>query len=216
MSQDRIEHRQAQACATAPLALPGALPLCLLTQTGVRTFLPLRFPEASDHPAHPPLIIVLEPASGGSGSVEFSGPNLSAWHFARRPTFKENEPKNCVAARDSGKLRTFRNGCGTLPCVSQSLQAGLLAIGLPVLALVGFSSSAWVEAGGRFFLVHVARTRKIEISAISAAVALRIPFRSISLSPNPSPCRTSTRDRCPPPHSSSSYSQILKRSRRVA
>jgi hypothetical protein len=37
----------------APLALPGALPIYLLTQTGVRTFLPSRLLRTSDHPAHP-------------------------------------------------------------------------------------------------------------------------------------------------------------------
>ena len=50
---------QTEVCATAPLALPGALPLtlkpfCTAAGFGVRTFLPPRLLGASDHPAHPP------------------------------------------------------------------------------------------------------------------------------------------------------------------
>jgi len=54
LSVNRNVNRLAAAIVTTPLALPGALPISLLTQSGVRTFLPPRLLEASDHPAHPP------------------------------------------------------------------------------------------------------------------------------------------------------------------
>jgi hypothetical protein len=74
----RNSHRrkpQTQVCATAPLALPGALPFTSSlvegtspspilkanpppSRSGVRTFLPPR--RAGDHPAHPPLKLYRE------------------------------------------------------------------------------------------------------------------------------------------------------------
>ena len=57
------EHRLKPVLPTAPLALPGALPLtlkpsCAAAEFGVRTFLPSRLLGASDHPAHPPRSII--------------------------------------------------------------------------------------------------------------------------------------------------------------
>jgi len=42
LSVSRNNHHLAVAVIVAPLALPGALPISLLTQGGVRTFLPPR------------------------------------------------------------------------------------------------------------------------------------------------------------------------------